>query len=161
MGRDNVGVWYLNMDSGLWVLILILAVGIASGNRLLSGSAALLLTFHFTGLQTANHWLETSGVEAGILLLTVAVLAPFASGRMGTAELIDSLRGAPGISLVIAGAAAAYLTGRGVTLLHGNPQMVMGLALGSILGTAIFKGIPAGPLVAAGLAAVLINLWSP
>lgn len=146
------------MDSGLWVLVLVLALGIVSRNKLLSGSAAVLLALNFTGLAGINLWLETSGVEAGILLLTVSVLAPFASGNMGLADLLACLKGGPGVSLIVAGAAAAYLTGRGVDLLQRDPRVIMGLAIGSILGTALLGGIPAGPLVAAGLAAVLIGL---
>jgi uncharacterized membrane protein (DUF441 family) len=39
-----------------------------------------------------------------------------------------------------------------------NPEVMIGLLLGTIIGTAFFGGIPVGPLVAAGLAAFVIKL---
>ncbi|HBR23969.1 MAG TPA: DUF441 domain-containing protein, partial [Firmicutes bacterium] len=48
----------------------------------------------------------------------------------------------------------------GVNLLETNPQIAGGLVIGSILGVLLLKGIPIGPLAAAGMAAMLLKLIS-
>jgi uncharacterized membrane protein (DUF441 family) len=48
----------------------------------------------------------------------------------------------------------------GVELMKKSPEVMIGLLLGTIVGTAFFDGIPVGPLVAAGFAAFIINLFA-
>lgn len=145
---------------GILVLGLVLVVGLLAQNQLISGAAAILLAINLVGVPAAQRWLEVQGIQAGIMLLTVAVLAPLASGKMELTDTLAFLRGSQGLSAIAAGALAAYLTGRGVDLLQSSPQVIMGLAVGSILGTAFLRGVPAGPLVAAGFAAVFLTLTS-
>ena len=147
--------------SGLPVLLLVLVMGLVSRNSLLIDAAAVMLLVHLSGLVPVQKWLEAKGIEAGILLLTVAVLAPLASGKTDLRGLIEFMKGGQGWSTILAGALAAYLTGRGVDLLESNPHVIMGLAIGSILGTAFLRGVPAGPLVAAGMAAIFLGILSP
>jgi uncharacterized membrane protein (DUF441 family) len=47
----------------------------------------------------------------------------------------------------------------GLALLEARPEVMVGLVLGTIVGVAVLGGIPVGPLAAAGLAAVLLDLW--
>lgn len=66
--------------------------------------------------------------------------------------------------LEIAGAAIAvgvivsWLGGAcGVTLMGSQPQLVAGLLVGTVLGAALFRGVPVGPLIAAGLVSLIVG----
>ena len=140
------------------LLIALLSIGLFSKNQLLISSTGFVLAIFLLRLWPLVDYLETGGVELGIFMLTIAVLAPLASGRIGFQELTMTFRSSAGVAALLAGTLAAYLTGQGVGLLRVSPQVVFGLTFGSILGTAFLRGIPAGPLVAAGMAAVLWRL---
>lgn len=59
---------------------------------------------------------------------------------------------------VIVGVLVAWLGGRGVTLMVDQPTVVTGLLVGTIIGVTFFRGVPVGPLIAAGIVSVL--LWT-
>jgi uncharacterized membrane protein (DUF441 family) len=148
------------MSAQAFILLLVMFVGAASRNALLVRAAAILLVVVMLDIAPLIALLEERGLELGILMLTVAVLAPLASGHTSIADLTRTFLSKEGACALIAGAAAAVLTSQGVSLLRSSPQIVVGLALGSIIGAAFLGGIPAGPLVAAGVAAVLIKMVS-
>ena len=58
---------------------------------------------------------------------------------------------------VVAGIAVAWLGGRGVSLMGGQPLLVTGLLVGTIIGVALLGGVPVGPLIAAGILSLLIG----
>lgn len=47
--------------------------------------------------------------------------------------------------------------GRGITLMGNQPQLVAGLLVGTVLGVALFRGVPVGPLIAAGLVSLIVG----
>jgi len=148
------------MSAQAFILLVVMFAGAASRNSLLVRAAAILLAVVMLDIAPALALLEEHGLELGILMLTVAVLTPLASGHTSIADLTHTFLSKEGACALIAGAAAAVLTAQGVNLLRSSPQVVVGLALGSIIGAAFLGGIPAGPLVAAGVAAVLIKMVS-
>lgn len=143
---------------GTVVLLLILAAGIVGGNELVTVSAAVTLILQLTGLTEVFQFLDRHGVEVGVIFLMLGLLLPFATERMGLGETARSLFSPAGIISVIVGVAAAYLAAEGVAMLQTHPQMLIGLVVGSVLGVSYFGGIPAGPLVAAGMVALLYKL---
>ncbi len=148
------------MPAQAFILLVVMLVGAVSRNSLLVRAAVLLLAVVMLDMAPVLRFLEERGLEIGILMLTVAVLTPLASGHTTVADLTHTFLSKEGACALIAGTLAAVLTGQGVGLLRSSPQVVVGLALGSIIGAAFLGGIPAGPLVAAGVAAVLIKLVS-
>ncbi|MDP2856578.1 MAG: DUF441 domain-containing protein [Bacillota bacterium] len=148
------------MSAQAFILLVVMFVGAASRNGLLVRAAAILLAVVMLDIAPVLSLLEERGLELGILMLTVAVLTPLASGHTSIADLTHTFVSKEGACALIAGVAAAVLTAQGVNLLRSSPQVVVGLALGSIIGAAFLGGIPAGPLVAAGVAAVLIKMVS-
>jgi uncharacterized membrane protein (DUF441 family) len=145
------------MSAQTAILLLVMFVGALSRNQLLVRASCILLAVNMLGWTPALDFLEREGLDLGILLLTVAVLSPLASGHTGLHELATTFLSPSGAAALAAGALAAVLTGQGVTLLRTRPEVVMGLACGSIFGAAFLGGVPAGPLVAAGFAAVLLR----
>ncbi|MOA41206.1 hypothetical protein D3C78_1631460 [compost metagenome] len=55
------------------------------------------------------------------------------------------------------GILVAYLGGRGAILMTNQPTVVAGLLIGTVIGVALFKGVPVGPLIAAGILSLLIG----
>jgi len=90
--------------------------------------------------------------------LLLSVLAPFARGRIGLRDIIVTFRNLPGLIAVLGGTIAAYVCGEGVILMQARPEITVGLIVGTIIGVALLRGVPVGPLAAAGLTAVLLNL---
>ena len=101
---------------------------------------------------------EQYSMQAGITLMTVGLLLPFATGKVGLSSITTSLLTPSGIVAVFVGAIASYLGLGGLNLLMVKPQVMVGLVVGSILGVSLLGGIPTGPLVAAGFTAILFRI---
>ena len=51
----------------------------------------------------------------------------------------------------------AWLGGRGVKLMTHQPNVVAGLLIGTVAGVALLRGVPVGPLIAAGVLSLFIG----
>ena len=60
---------------------------------------------------------------------------------------------------LISGAVATTMNHQGLELLQRVPSLMIGLVLGSIVGVVFFGGVPVGPLMAGGIAALLLALY--
>lgn len=140
------------------LLLVILALGVSFNNNLVAAGAGSLLVLKFIRLNTVLHLLERRAMDVGLLLLLVAVLVPFALDKVGVRDIWLSFQTVRGLLAIFGGVAAAYLCGQGLILLQLQPEMVVGLVVGTIIGASLIKGIPVGPLAAAGVTALLFNL---
>lgn len=93
----------------------------------------------------------------GIVILTIGVMAPIASGSLPPSTLISSFLNWKSLIAIAVGVFVSWLGGRGVTLMSAQPSLVAGLLVGTVLGVALFRGVPVGPLIAAGLVSLLIG----
>lgn len=140
------------------VLLAVFALGIAFKNSLIAASSGILLVMKFVRLQSGIRLLENRSLEAGLLLLLLAVLVPFANDRITLEEVRKTFTSLDGLLAVLGGIVAAYLCGRGVGLLQSRPQVIVGMVIGTILGVFLLKGVPIGPLAAAGFTAVFLQI---
>ena len=92
-------------------------------------------------------------------MITVAVLAPIATGKIGFAQLKDSLTSYAAWIAVVAGILVAIFGKYGVQFLQSDPQMTAALVLGTVLAVAIFQGVAVGPIIGGGIAYVLVKLF--
>ncbi|HEY8347842.1 MAG TPA: DUF441 domain-containing protein [Symbiobacteriaceae bacterium] len=150
------------MGSGRVILLALMTLGVAARNPLIVTSAGVVLIMQVLQLDRFFPMLERRGLEAGLIFLLIAVLVPFATGEVGWPQIRESFTSRTGLAAVIGGIAAAVLSGYGVTLLQMKPEVIVGIVVGTILGVVLFRGIPVGPLAAAGITAVLLALmrWS-
>lgn len=139
-------------------LIVLMLLGLWARSNLVAASAAILLVILFTRTNFLLPILEHRGVEIGLLFLTLAMLVPFAVGRVDIKEVAKSFLTLPGILTLIGGAVATNLNGRGLHMLADNSHMMIGLIVGSIIGIVVWGGIPVGPLMAAGVTYVLLEI---
>jgi uncharacterized membrane protein (DUF441 family) len=140
------------------LLIVIFTLGLVFNNSLVAASAGSLLVLKFTKMSSILLILEHRAVDIGLLFLLVAVLTPFALDKVKVEEIWRTFQSIPGIAAVIGGVVAAYLCGQGMGLLQLRPEIVVGLVIGTIIGVSLLKGIPVGPLAAAGVTAIILNL---
>lgn len=146
------------MSQGVWILIFILVAGMAAGNKLVITAAAVLIALVVLGLEKLVPVVEQHSINIGLTMLIVGLLTPFADNRLGLNDVTVGLKGSVGIASLIGGALAAYMCAQGLELLAQEPEVIVGLVAGTILGVALLRGVPVGPLAAAGLAAVLLKI---
>jgi len=144
--------------SGESILVILILIGILGKSNILATAACLLLVLKLLNLQHFFPLLERRGLELGLLFLLISVLVPFAAGRVDTREIIYNLTSLPGILAILGGALATYMNAQGLTMLKLDPELMVGLVIGSIIGIVGWGGIPVGPLMAAGLTALFIKL---
>ncbi len=140
------------------LLLVVLILGLLFNNNLIAASAGSLLVLKLVKMRLILSLLERRAIDIGLLFLLVAVLAPFAVDKVGVKDIWRTFQSIQGIIAIAGGIAAAYLCGQGLVLLQLKPEIVVGLVIGTVAGVSLLKGIPVGPLAAAGVTAILFNL---
>ena len=144
-----------NLDTTALTLLAFTALGIISHNTPVTIAGAVLLLMQQTVLARYLPWVEKHGLNLGIILLTIGVLAPLASGKISLGA--DELLGWKNLTAIAVGILVAWLAGRGVPLMINAPAVVPGLIIGTVIGVAFLKGIPVGPLIAAGILSLFLG----
>ncbi len=145
------------MDIINLVLLSFLALGIVGNNPTISIAVAILLLLRLVHFERAFPLLEQYGLQIGIIVLTIGVLSPLASGKIGPETIWKTFAHWQSILAVLIGVFVAYLGGRGAALMSQNPLVVTGLLIGTIIGVTFFRGVPVGPLIAAGILAFVLQ----
>lgn len=145
------------MQTSVLILLGIAALGLAGKNHTIAIAMLVLALLRLTQQDRAFPFLEKHGVTIGVIILTMGVMTPIASGKVGLRELGDTMTGWKSLMAVGVGILVAYLGGRGLRLMGDQPLIVNGLLLGTIIGVAAFKGVPVGPLIAAGILSLLVG----
>lgn len=146
------------MPREIGFLLMVLVLGIVGRNHLVWTASLILLAIRVCRLDFLYPALEDWGVRAGLTLLVLAIMVPFVSGSIRFEGLWNTLRTPPGLLAAVTGAVAAYLGKLGVDGMRTYPEIVVGLVVGSILGASLLRGVPTGPLIAAGAAALLLQV---
>lgn len=144
--------------NGFGILAVIILLGVLGRSTLVVYAALMLIVMKALRLDGYFPMLESTGISVGLFFLVLAVLVPFLTADESLSKLARDLASPVGVVSLIAGAFAAHLSGRGIALLTTRPEIVLGLVAGSIIGIMFLRGVPVGPLVAAGLASLLIEL---
>jgi len=139
-------------------LVALLLIGIISHSKLVAAAACILMIFKFTNLNFVFPLLERRGLELGLLFLFLSILVPVACGNVSPQDITRNLTSFHGILAITGGMLATHLNTRGLKLIKLDPEIIFGLVIGSVLGIVLFQGVPVGPLMPAGLAALFINL---
>lgn len=143
------------MQSSVLILLGIAALGLVGRNHTIAIAMLVLALLRLVQQDRTFPFLEKHGVTIGVIILTIGVMSPIASGKVGIPELTHTLTQWKSLLAVAVGTLVAYLGGRGVRLMGEEPLVVNGLLLGTVIGVAIFRGVPVGPLIAAGILALL------
>ncbi|MTI86105.1 MAG: DUF441 domain-containing protein [Firmicutes bacterium] len=144
--------------SGVPILVVLLLIGVMARSNLIAMAACVLLLLKFANLNFVFPLLEKRGLEIGLLFLLLAILVPIATGKVTEADLLYNFKSLPGLLAIFGGALATHLNGEGLKLLQLDPELIFGLVLGSIFGIVFLGGVPVGPLMAAGIAALFLEV---
>lgn len=142
------------------LLVVLIIIGLIGRSHIITTAACVLLIVKLIHLDRYLPTVERRGLELGLLFLTMGVLVPFASERISFKDVTSMFTTWPGILALLGGAIATYMNGKGLELLKIDPQLIVGLVIGSIFGIIFLKGIPVGPLMAAGITAFLFKLFT-
>jgi uncharacterized membrane protein (DUF441 family) len=149
---------------GIWILAIIALLGIVSKNSTVWIASIVLLglsllSYKFSSSQWMLQWFEQKGIRWGVIVLTIGVLSSIALGKMGWVDIWNTSKSYVGWLSIGVGIFVAYLGGKGVNILTTKPDIMTGLLIGTIIGVALFRGVPVGPLIAAGILAVFTQ-WA-
>ncbi|MCA1036504.1 DUF441 domain-containing protein [Bacillus infantis] len=148
------------MSQSLIFLILLLAIGLAAKNNSIVLAVMVLVAIKAIGADSKIFSvLQSKGVNWGVTVITIAVLAPIASGDIGFKELTAAFKSPYAWIALISGMAVALIAKGGLTLLTEDPHITAALVLGTILAVSLFKGVAVGPLIGAGIAYMAMRLF--
>ncbi|MEO2074713.1 MAG: DUF441 domain-containing protein [Bacillus sp. (in: firmicutes)] len=149
------------VSESLLFLLLLLVIGFIAKNSSLMLAVGVLLILKAGGLDAKSFsFLQSKGINWGVTIITIAVLAPIASGEIGFRDLTSAFKSSYAWIALIAGMAVALLAKGGVKLLADDPQITTALVLGTILSVSLFKGVAVGPLIGAGIAYAAMKVFS-
>ena len=144
------------MDQGILAILIILVLGVLSRNNSLALAATVILGLKLTNLKQVLIFLDKNALKWGIIILTMGIIAPFATGKITMKDVNEVLKSPSAVVALLAGVITVILSGRGTDLIRGDPSVVVGIILGSLIGITFFKGVPIGPLTAAGIVAEIM-----
>jgi uncharacterized membrane protein (DUF441 family) len=140
-------------------LLLLLVIGLIAKNNSLIIAVLVLIIIKLLGFESKIFSiLQSKGINWGVTIITIAVLAPIASGAIGFKDLTGAFKSPYAWIALISGIAVALLAKGGVTLLAKDPHITTALVLGTILSVALFKGVAVGPLIGAGIAYLFMKI---
>ncbi|MBB6676413.1 DUF441 domain-containing protein [Cohnella lubricantis] len=140
------------------VLVALIVIGLIGRSPIITTAACVLLIVKLVHLERYLPSIERRGLEFGLLFLTLAVLVPFASGKVQAKDFLAMFTSWTGWVALFGGAIATYLNGKGLEMLKVDPQLIVGLVIGSIVGIVLLRGVPVGPLMAAGITAFILKI---
>ncbi|WP_163538132.1 DUF441 domain-containing protein [Gracilibacillus sp. YIM 98692] len=102
-------------------------------------------------------YLQDKGIGWGVIIITVAVLIPIATGEIGFKDLLESVKSFHAWIALASGIFVAVIAKNGLTLLANDPHITTALVIGTIIAVVVFQGVAVGPLIGAGIAYLLIK----
>lgn len=144
--------------NGDLLLLALIVIGLLGRSHIITTAACILLVIKLISLDRYLPTIERRGLELGLLFLTMGVLVPFASEKINMKDILAVFTSWPGIIALTGGAIATYMNSKGLELLKIDPQLIVGLVIGSIFGIVFLRGIPVGPLMAAGITALILKI---
>lgn len=137
-----------------------MAIGIIAKNQSLMIAVFVLIVLKVAGFDSKSFsFLQSKGINWGVTVITIAVLAPIASGEIGFRDLTAAFKSPFAWIALISGMAVALLAKGGITLLTDDPHITTALVLGTILAVSLFKGVAVGPLIGAGIAYMAMRIF--
>lgn len=144
-------------DVSFFILLGLAAICYLTHNNTVTFAVLLLLIFKLTPLAGYFPILNHYGLTVGIVILTAAMMVPLADGSLGIKDILKSFTTWQSLLAIVVGIIVSWLGTRGVALMGANPMIINGLIIGTLIGVAFFKGIPVGPLIAAGMLSLIIG----
>lgn len=143
------------MSEAYIMLLVILLLGLVAKNLSVIIAVGILLAFKLFRLKVVLSFFDQKGMDIGLTIMMVALLAPIAMGSFGMEQFTKVLREPLGVVAIILGVTVTVIARQGVNLMASTPTIVPMAISGIIIGVVLLKGVPVGPMVATGLTAAL------
>ncbi|MEC0155318.1 DUF441 family protein, partial [Paenibacillus macerans] len=105
------------IDVTALLLLLLAALGIFSSNMPITVAMIVLLLLRVLHLNSTFPWLDKYGLTIGIIILTIGVMSPVASGKISIQTLWASFLNWKSLLAIGVGMLVAWLGGRGAALM--------------------------------------------
>ncbi len=148
------------MKEGYLFLFILLSIGLLAKSDLLVIASIILGLLKLVRVRLAFTILDNIVIKVGLIFLLLSVLSPLINGDISIGEVLKSYKSILAIFALISGILATQLVGMGIDLLDSEPELIVGMLFGSIVGIVFFGGVPVGPLLAGGLTAFFYRLYS-
>ena len=148
------------MESWLFLGLILLVAIFGKNMSLIIATGVVMFLKLIPYTQKWFPVIEAKGINWGVTIISVAILIPIATGKIGFNDLIKAFKTPAGWIAVAAGFTVAILSKYGVEQLAAIPQVTVALVLGTIIGVVAFKGIAAGPVIASGMTYLVVSLFN-
>ncbi|WP_208592261.1 DUF441 domain-containing protein [Gracilibacillus suaedae] len=145
-------------SSTIFLLILFLLGYIAKNQAIM---VAVYILFGMKLLKIDDKlfpYIQDKGIGWGVIIITVAVLIPIATGEIGFKDLLQTVKSYHAWVALFAGIFVAVVARHGLSLLANDPEITTALVIGTIIAVVAFQGVAVGPLIGAGIAYVIIRM---
>lgn len=139
------------------LLISVLILSYLTSNKTMVISTLVVLALRVFKAEKALDALSNNGIHWGIVILTIGFLAPIALGKYDIEQLKGVFTGLEGIVSIICGILVAILGAKGVAAGISSVNITLGCVAGTVIGVALFKGNPVGPLIGSGMSICCIT----
>jgi len=139
-------------------ILVVLVLSVIGNNNTVAIASLVLLLIQMLGLVTFFPFIESYGMNIGIIILTIAVLSPLAQGRIAINEIAGLFKTPVGLIAIVIGILVAWIAGQGVVFMKESPETTSALIVGTIIGVCFFRGLPVGPLIAGGMVALIVGM---
>ncbi|MBS9399557.1 DUF441 domain-containing protein [Pediococcus acidilactici] len=146
------------MESWLFLIGILLVSWLGKNQSLMIATIAVLLFKLLPNSAKLFSVIDKQGINWGVTIISVAILVPIATGRIGIVDLINSFKSPVGWIAVACGILVSLLSYQGVGFLSASPEVTVALVMGTIIGVVFMNGIAAGPIIASGIAYLIIQL---
>ena len=147
----------LNTNPIALFLLGLVVISVLGNNQSMTIASTILLLLQQTKSYKLLDFSSKYGLSVGIILLSIGVLAPLASGKINLPNNLKTWLDWKMLFSIAIGVLVAWLGGRGVFLMGNQPFLVTGILVGTVIGVAFLGGIPVGPLIAAGMVSLLVR----
>lgn len=147
------------MESWLFLAIIFVVAWLGKNQSLIIASLVVLGLKALPISDKIFPTIQAKGINWGVTVISVAILIPIATGQIGFKDLLNAFKTPAGFIAVGCGVLVAVLSSKGVGLLAASPEMTVALVFGTIMGVVLFKGIAAGPVIAAGITYTILTVF--
>lgn len=146
------------MESWLFLLGILIIALMGKNQSLIIATVVVLVIKIIPASSKFFELIGKQGINWGVTIISIAILVPIATGEITFNDLLNSFKSPVGWIAVSCGVLVSLLSARGVGLLSVSPELTVAMVLGTIIGVSFFKGVAAGPIIASGIAFVIMQV---
>lgn len=148
----------IKMESWLFLIGILVVAFLGKNQSLIIAAVVVLILKILPYSQRLFPLIEKQGINWGVTLISITILIPIATGRVGIMDLVSAFKSPVGWIAVACGILVSLLSYQGVGFLSASPEVTVALVMGTIIGVVFMNGIAAGPIIASGIAYIIIQL---